>query len=145
MGNFISLPALRRTLLLKLDTMQYNPKLKNLAAQIHSLLCKNDVAGVVVLHLPGHSEYVIHISPSYSCASATDASVRIRAKIKEDFNGDENAWRKKVGETSNMFSLLAHTTGQLCSNLFAVSQALDDKVNAEHTDGGFTSETTQNN
>lgn len=48
--------------------MQYSPKLKTAMDEIKAVLKKNDIAGFVVLHTPGFSEYLNHLDTSYSCA-----------------------------------------------------------------------------
>lgn len=48
--------------------MQYSPKLKKAMEDIKKILHENDIAGFVVLHTPGFSEYLNRVDPSYSCA-----------------------------------------------------------------------------
>jgi hypothetical protein len=125
--------------------MQYSPKLKKAMEEIKAILKKHDVGGVVILHTPGHSEYLHKLDPSYSCAKVDGNEVRIRAKLQEDFKGDKDAWYKKVRDTVNMFNLLASTCGNTAMSLFEISQKLDSIVDAEHTDLGHSSHTDQNN
>ena len=125
--------------------MQYSPKLKKAAQEIQHILKKYDIAGVVVIHTPGHSEFVCSVSPSYSCAKITGDRLRVKAKLNEDFGGDRQAWKQKVRDTSNMLSLLSETMASMTMQLIEVSEAVDAATGSSHTDEGFTSHTTQNN
>lgn len=74
--------------------MQYSPKLKKVMEQIKDLLKENDIAGFVVLHTPGHSEYLNAVSPSYSCAYLQNGDLAFRLKSSEV--GKEQA--KKIAD-----------------------------------------------
>lgn len=125
--------------------MQYSPKLKKAMVAIKAILKEYDIAGLVVIHTPGHSEYLVRIDPSYSCAKfESDSMVRIRAKLA-DFNGDKDAWTKKVTDTSNMLSLLSEVTMRTGLSVAELSERMDKIVDAEHFGGGHTSHGTQNN
>ena len=128
--------------------MKYSPKLKKAMTEINEILVKHDIAGIVVLHTPGNSEYLLRIDPSYSCAKVSEGRLRIRAK-KEDFKGTpkekELSRNKMLADTSNMFKLLTETSGTVVYPLFEVSEKLDELLKAEHTDKGHTSSETQNN
>lgn len=123
--------------------MQYSPKLKMAINEMRGILSKHDIAGLIVLHTPGHSEYLLKIDPSYSCAKLEGDGVRLQAK-KKDFPTIE-AWTKRVSDTSNMLNLLFEVGGHNVMGLSNVSDTLDNIVGAEHTEGGHTTETTQNN
>ena len=125
--------------------MQYSPKLKKAIQQIKTILEENDIAGSIVLHAPNHSEFLLQISPSYSCAKLEGDNIRVRAKLIEDFNGDKEAWKQKVMDTSNMLNLLAEVGGRASISLYQISDKVDETVNAQHFGGGNTSHTTQNN
>lgn len=89
--------------------MQYSPKLKKAMELIKDILKDNDIAGIVVLHTPGHSEFLMGLETSYSCAKFEGDTLRVKAKLA-DFNGDKEAWALKMATTSNMLSLLSETT-----------------------------------
>jgi len=125
--------------------MQYSPKLKIAMEEIKAILKKHDIAASVVLHTPGHSEYLLKINPSYSCAFCEGNHIRIRAKLQQDFNGDKNAWSQKVSDTYNMIDLLGKVSGETALSLFDIMDLLNKVVEAESFDGGHTSHTTQNN
>ena len=46
----------------------YSDKLKEAMAEINGVLIKHDIAGVVVLHEPGFSEFRVRVDPSWSVA-----------------------------------------------------------------------------
>jgi len=123
--------------------MQYSPKLKKAAEEIKSVLKKYDIAASVVLHTPGFSEFVLEITPSYSCAKLNHDNIHFKAK-KEDFN-DELKRHKIIEDTANMMSLLSETTAKNAIMLITVSEQFDKIVGSEHDKGNFTSHTTQNN
>jgi hypothetical protein len=124
--------------------MQYSPKLKKAAEEIKQILLKYDIAANVVLHTPGNSEYLLHITPTYSCAWLENDKLRFRAK-KEDYNGNVMIRDKKISDTCNMLRLLADTAAQNALALVHVADYFDKKIGLDHEDGQETSHTTQNN
>lgn len=62
--------------------MQYSPKLKKAAEEIKQILQKYDIAANVILHTSGHSEYLLHITPTYSCAWLEDGMVDLEQEKK---------------------------------------------------------------
>ncbi len=123
--------------------MQYSPKLKKAMEEIRDVLNKHDIGAYVVLHTPGHSEYLLKIDPTYSCARFDGDHVRIKA-LRKDFP-NKQAWEEKVAGTSNMLSLLGSVGGRTAVAILDISKQLDKIVDAEHFDGGHTSHTEQNN
>lgn len=123
--------------------MQYSPKLKNAAEEIKAILKKYDIAGAIALHTPGNTEFVLELTPSYSCATVNQDHIRFKAK-KEDYN-DELKRHKAIEDTSNMMSGLSETVARNAMMLITVSEQLDKITGAEHGDSSFTSHTTQNN
>lgn len=124
--------------------MQYNPKLKKAAEEIKQILQKYDIAANVILHSPGHSEYLLHITPTYSCAWLENGMIRFRAK-KKDYNGNAMIRDKKIADTLNMLRLLSDTAGRNALALIKVADQFDQIIGADHEDGEHTSHTTQNN
>lgn len=126
--------------------MEYSPKLKKAAEEIKKILKENDIAGVVILHTPGYGEYVLNLSPTYSCVKVSpQGEIRAKAKLQEDFNGDKEAWTETVKNTSNMLSIISHLGEPLLESVANLSFRVDMAVNAEHTGGNFKSDITQNN
>jgi len=124
--------------------MQYSPKLKKATEEIKQILSKYDVAANVVLHTPGHSEYLLHITPTYSCAWIENDIVRFRAR-KSDYNGNIMIRNHKIADTLNMLRLLSDTAGKNALALLNVADKFDEIIGAEHGDENHTSHTTQNN
>lgn len=130
--------------------MQYSPKLKIAMEKIKAVLKEHDISGVVVLHTPGHAEYTVQITPSYSCAkydeiNPTLAAIKVRAKLKEDFNGNKDAWTKKVSDTADMFDSLSMITGKIGLDLMKVMDGLKHFIDIERTGRGHTGHDQQNN
>lgn len=126
--------------------MEYSPKLKKAAEEIKKILKENDIAGVVILHTPGYGEYVLNLSPTYSCVKVSpQGEIRAKAKLQEDFNGDKEAWTETIKNTSNMLSVISHIGEPLLETIANLSFKVDITVNAEHIGGNFKSDITQNN
>lgn len=124
--------------------MQFNPKLKKAAEEIKLILKKYDLAANIILHTPGHSEYLLEITPSYSCAWLENGIVRFRAR-KEDYNDNAMIRDQKIANTLNMFRLLGDTAGQNALALLNVADEFDKRIGADHGDTEHTAHTTQNN
>jgi hypothetical protein len=126
--------------------MQYSPKLKMAMEEIKAIIKKYDIGAIVELHTPGHGEFFIEVSPSYSCAWFEGNHLRIRARLKEDFNGDRKAWGVKVNDTTNMLLTFLDTNKKLQEGLTSALAMLEKKIEIEKDEGGgFTSHTQQNN
>lgn len=124
--------------------MQYSPKLKTAMAEIVAVIKKHDVAAHVILHTPGHSEFLNELSPSYSCAKVNGDQMRFRAK-KEDFNGNTAARDNQIRNTANMLKLISDLLLRDAVAYGEISKEFDKIVNSEHGPGGLTSNATQNN
>jgi len=125
--------------------MQYSPKLKRVMAEIEAILKKEDIAGLVVLHTPGHAELLTRLDPSYSCAKIeANGQLRIRAKA-EDFGGDVTRRNEVLRDTSNMLKLLTDASGPTVVGLIEASERLDKDLDAYHTGLGGTTHQEQNN
>lgn len=125
--------------------MQYSPKLKRALEQIKKIVDDNDIAALVFLHTPGYGEYLVKVDPSYSVAKIEGDQLRVKAKLKEDFNGDKEAWVRKTTDTSNMLMVFSETCGPAIHVIMQMSQELDKRIDAEHDGAGHTSHTSQNN
>lgn len=124
--------------------MQYSPKLKKAMQEIKDILSKHDIAGMVVIHTPGHSEFLNKMDPTYSILKIKGDEVRMRATAA-DYNGDLAARNKAIADTCNMLHSITATTGQMLMPLMDLSDKVDKILNASHDGPGFTSHTTQNN
>ncbi len=112
--------------------------------EIKKILDDYDVAGIVVIHTPGNTEYLAKLETGYSACKVDGEKLHVRAKL-EDFQGNKAARDKKLADTSNMFKMLTETTIEVVYPLVTVSDELDKKLGAEHSDGGHTTSITQDN
>lgn len=126
-------------------TMQYSPRLKKAAQEIKEILDKHDIAGVVVLHTPGNSEYLVKLDPTYSCVKTENGGYRIKSNLQEDHKGDKQEQIKVQKETANMLNLLSTTVANIALPIMEMSETMDKVTNAHHTPGAHTSHTEQNN
>jgi hypothetical protein len=125
--------------------MQYSPKLKKAMEDIKNILKQYDIAGTVVIHEPGFSEYLMQMTPSYSCVSIEDSgAIRIKAKAHELLGGAKER-NKKLKDTSNMFKLLQETNIYISDCMTELSEIVDNAVNAEHTSNNHSTNQSQNN
>lgn len=117
--------------------MTETEKLKNIMSQIQKILVDNDVAGVVVLHTPGFSEYMLHITPSYSCIKIESMNgIRFRCTA-DQFGGDTKKRDEMIANTSNMLHHLSAVCDEKCVvPLSALSKKIDEVTGSEHTDPG---------
>lgn len=124
--------------------MQYNPKLKKAMAQIKAILDENDISGSVVIHTPGFAEYLLKLNPTYACTTVEGDMIRIKAKLAE-FNGDKEAWTKKISDTVNMLECLAESNGKNALNIYSILDKLKEKIDFDSGPSNHTSHTAQNN
>lgn len=124
--------------------MQYSPKLKKAMQEINEVLAKHDIAGLVVIHTPGHSEFLTKLNPTYSCCKVNHEGIRVKAKL-EDFNGDAKKRNQVISDTANMLHSLSLVAGNILMPIMDLSQKVDAMVNASHDGDGFSSHITQNN
>lgn len=108
-------------------------RLKIARAEIEAVLKKHDIAGVVVLHTPGMTEFFYDIRPSYSCCWIAGQDFRIRSKLAE-FDGDAEAQRHDQGATANMLAGLAQDLAQAGIMFLSVAQVADRAFDVTHTD-----------
>ena len=125
--------------------MQYSPKLKKAMEEIKEILHKHDIAGVVAIHTEGHAEYLNHITPSYSCANIDELNGKFELRAKKAHFSNDAERLNKLRATANMLSLLSDVTARNAMSLMQASAAADSLFNAEHFDGGHSSNAQQNN
>lgn len=112
--------------------------------EVKQVLQKHNIAGVVVLHTPGFSEYLYHLTPTYSCASIASNGNMVFKGAKKHYD-DEADRHNKLKDTANMLTLLAEPLALCATNIIDASESFDKAFGAEHTEGGHTSHNTQNN
>ena len=123
--------------------MQYSPKLKAAIEKIKAIIKENDIAGYVVLHEPGFSEYIFELSPSYS-AAVTDPDGQLRVRIKTAEIGAAKA-KQKATDTVNMFHCLARCVGPAAMHFIDMDKMLTEKYTPDHFGPGHSSHNQQNN
>lgn len=111
--------------------MNYSPKLKKVVKEIEEILKREDVAGLVVVHTPGFSEYMIKLDPGYSCCKIEGNRIKIRAKEEELGKAKRD---QMLSDTANMLYLITQTAGTVIYPFFDISESLDKKLQAEHID-----------
>jgi hypothetical protein len=111
-----------------MDDQITSPKLKEAIKQIRQILQSYDIAAVVVLHTPEHSEFLVRIDTSYSVARYEKQGIRIKTNPAEK----EEVKRKKLGDTSNMLHFLSFVSGKVSLDIIDVSEALDKAIGATH-------------
>jgi len=125
--------------------MDYSARLKRIAEQIKAILKKEDIAGLVVLHTPGYSEYFLHLTPSYSCLKVSGGQVRIQSRLLQDYNGDRIQKQKKDADTANMLNVIGVTAGNVTMSIMDLSELVDQVTGAEHTGGTHRPDNYQDN
>jgi len=124
--------------------MQYSPKLKIAMQEIKKILLKHDIAGVIILHTPGHTEYLNKIDPSYSAIKVNGDEISVRLKL-QDFDGDKKKQKEAAENTSNLLHSVSSTAFQIAAPLAKLSSKVDEILGVEHRKGNHTSSTTQQN
>ena len=123
--------------------MQYSPKLKKAMEEIKTILKENDIAGFVILHTPGFSEYINYVSPSYSCAKIEGSELRFKLKAVE-VGGKESA-HKIASDTFNMVTHFSDILGMSAMNFAEAKRLLKERLGGEEFYGDHTSHNQQNN
>lgn len=142
--------------------MQYHPKLKRAIKEIQTILLKNDIAGVIVLHslfgkpetmgdgsmyTQGFTEFLFCINPSYSAASIENERFKVKGKAIHYKSAEERDI--KIAGTVNMLDHLSEWTGKLALSAMEMNDKLNEITEKIKTgndeDGSFSSYTQQNN
>lgn len=114
-------------------------RLKVARTEIEAVLKKHDLAGAVVLHTPGMSEFFYDIQPSYSCVRIDEAGKRVHVKSKlADYGGDAVAQRHDQAASANMLRCL-YDGMENASLMFGYAGMYVDKATAAtHTEAVHT-------
>lgn len=124
--------------------MNYSPKLKKAMEQIKTVLKEHDIAGVVVIHTPGFSEYLNHLDTSYSCAHVSPDGGKITVRLKRSEVGQAKA-KQLAEDTYNMIVHLSRVTVGNAAVYIDCYELLKDRWGGEEEDGTHTGHTDQNN
>jgi hypothetical protein len=116
--------------------MQFSPKLKRVMAEIQAILEREEIAGLVILHTPGHCEYNAHITPPYSCLKKQGNGYRLVSKL-ETHNGDKKAKQQQEANTANMLTLIGVAAGECSLKILETSESVNETFGI--VDGEITS------
>lgn len=122
--------------------MEYNPKLKMAMDEIKATIKKYDIAGVVIIHTPGYSEYLNAVSPSYSCAKINKGELVIELDVSDA--GAANSI-EKMRDTYNMISHLSESLQDLSIPYTDMKGFLKERFNIKDGRRSESSHESQNN
>lgn len=116
----------------------YSSKLKEAMARINVILKEGEIAGYIVLHEPGFSEYLLAIEPSWSVLSVIgEEGIRLRSKL-EDYGGDKDRQRREIEATTNLLRHLADLLPMHAQVFEALHAKVAEIMHVEHTPGTHT-------
>lgn len=119
-------------------TASYSPKLKEVMARITAILDAEDIAGYVVLHEPGFSEYRLQVEPSWSVLRLIgDEGIRLRSKL-EDYGGDRERQHLEMEATTNLLRHLADLLPEHAEVFEVLHAKVAELMIVEHTEGVHT-------
>lgn len=115
-------------------------RLKTARIEIEAILMKHDLAGVVILHTPGMSEFFYDIRPTYSVCwiDEKEGSFHIKSKKDEDHNGSPELQQHDQRATANMAAAMADNLQAACNMFLYAKWFVDDAFEAEHGKARFT-------
>lgn len=122
--------------------MQFSPKLKTAMEEIKAILQKHDIAGYVVIHTPGFSEYLNHLDTSYSCAKAESGGISVR------INTNEVGKLKAKQLAEDTYNMITHFNDNLMNHVLTYNStynSLTEKWNGSRNNGGGHSSHSQQN
>jgi hypothetical protein len=121
-----------------MSATDFSPRLKEIMARISSILLNEDVAGYIVLHEPGFSEYRLAIDPSWSVLSMIgEEGIRLRSKL-EDYGGDRERQRREIEATTNLLRHLADLLPMHAQVFEALHEKVCETMIVEHTEATHT-------
>lgn len=99
---------------------EYDPRLRECANKIKELVKEYDCACVAVLHCPTHTENIVAVSPSYSCATIVNDKFFTHEPIAAA--GDDVRRKKIIADTVNMLNNLRYLCQKLWLSLTQAQQ-----------------------
>lgn len=125
--------------------MDYSPKLKTAISEIKAVLEKHRITGIVIIHTPGFSEYLNHLTAPYS-AIKLDPTGNLRLQLKaKDLPGGEKEAHLLAHDTYNMITHLSDNLQSQAFMYLALKAKLQAQWNGEDGDSHHSSNTQQNN
>ncbi|TXG77594.1 hypothetical protein E6Q11_02375 [Candidatus Dojkabacteria bacterium] len=100
----------------------YDPKLREIAVEFENLCEKYDVAASCLFVSPTHSEFVNHISPTWSVMRLQDGMIRFRSKA-EDFPSKE-IQHERTEATAHVLTSILEWSRQTNETMRSVLQQL---------------------
>lgn len=119
---------------LKLPEEPFDPKLKLAMEQIKPILAQHDIAAIVMLQSQNHAEFLLEVSPTWSCAKVEELTqgvgIRVRA-LRKDYP-TLDAWREKVRLTVSMLCGFSDLMRHLNDQVAALLEAISSNMEIEH-------------
>lgn len=116
-------------------------RLKIARTEIEAILRKHDLAGVVVLHTPGMTEFFYDVRTSYSCAWVDEEASAVRVKsLQADYGGDSKLQLHDQAATASLFHGFASDLISAARMFVGVSEVVDRATNATHTQARYTAD-----
>ena len=113
-------------------------RLKVARAEIEAIIQKHDLAGAVVLHTPGMSEWFYQVNPSYSCLHVDEQAGTARVKsLLADHGGDRQAQLLEQACTANMVASLASELHLGAGMFNFLQRVVDQAARAAHKPANF--------
>lgn len=122
--------------------MQYSPKLKRVMAEIKAIMEREDLTGIVILHEPEFSEFLLKVDTAESCARI-DQYGQLHITTKHFLTRERK--KKAVEHTANMFVHLTDVGKAVVGSCMQALSYMEQKFEIRRTGGGFTSNAQQNN
>jgi hypothetical protein len=97
------------------ETASFDPNLKDAMEEIKDLLKRYDIGGYVSLVSPTHSEFLLVISPLWSCAhfeTLPNGERQVRFRATEKQYGSKEARDKAIEVTTHLFMQIRDLGGQ---------------------------------
>lgn len=113
-------------------------RLKIARTEIEAVLKKHDLAGAVVMHTPGMTEWFYDVRPSYSCMWIDELAgvARVKAKLA-DYGGDRQAQMHDVASTANMVAAMRGELQHAYAMFSYLQPTIDRATGAEHEPATF--------
>lgn len=106
-----------------------DPKLKEAMAEIKGVLQKHNIAGYISIVSETHSEFLLHVTPTWSAFKWEDDILRFRVKEKE-------VGKQKAKALSELSCHIIYQIRDLCAQgfIFAenMTQLIETQLEVEH-------------
>lgn len=120
--------------------MDYSPKLRNAMEEIKAILIKYDAAGSIIINAPDRgshfTEFLTHVSPSWSCVFLEGPRMRLRARLEEDYQGDKEKRNQAIQDSVNMLDHFWHILTDAADNFNEMIAMIESKITLDRSDPG---------